>query len=86
MSALQGGLQLSHVVLRLLQPLDQVVVHFPGDRVVLGAFNRCDVLDVLDNRLILGAQIFVESFDESTGVHAARFHARRRAQTRAGGP
>ena len=56
MSARQGGLQLSHVVLRLLQPLDQVVVHFLGDRVVLGAFNRCDVLD---NRLILGAQIFV---------------------------
>ena len=59
MSALQGGLQLSHVVLRLLQPLDQLVVHFLGDRVVLGPFNRCGVLDVLDNRLILGAQIFV---------------------------
>jgi hypothetical protein len=35
-SALQGVLQLPHVVLCLLQPLDQVVVHFLGDRVVLG--------------------------------------------------
>ena len=43
----------------VLQLLGQVVVHFLGDRVVLGPLNRCGVLDVLDNRLILGAQIFV---------------------------
>ena len=64
--------------------MGQMIGQLLGDRVVLGTFNRCDVLDVLDNRLILGAQIFVEPFDESTGVHAARFHARRRARTWAG--
>ena len=69
---------------RTIEVLDQRGI---ADRFLMsgrGPFNRCDVRDVLDNRLILGAQIFVEPFDESTGVHAARFHARWRAQTRAG--
>lgn len=50
----------------MLQLLAEVIGQLLGDRVVLRPFNRCDVLDVLDNRLILGAQIFVEPFDEST--------------------